>query len=93
GAAINMPDSNSAERALRPIGIGRKNWLFAGAETGAQTLARAMTLIETAKLNAVDPHAWLADTLARIHDHKINRIDELLPWKWAPVSAPQAAVA
>ncbi|MFT4015189.1 MAG: transposase domain-containing protein, partial [Paracoccus sp. (in: a-proteobacteria)] len=68
GAAINMPDSNSAERALRP--------------TRAQTLARAMTLIETAKLNAVDPHAWLADTLDSIHDYTINRIDDPLPWKW-----------
>lgn len=77
-------DNNAAERAMRPIGIGRKNWLFAGADTGAETLARAMTLIETAKLNGLDPQAYLADVLDRIHDHKINRIDELLPWNWAP---------
>ena len=71
-----------AERALRPIGIGRKNWLVAGADTGAETLARAMTFIETAKLNAIDPRAYLADVLYRIHDHKINKLDELLPWNW-----------
>ena len=67
---------------MRPIGIGRKNWLFAGADTGAETLARAMTVIETAKLNGLDPHAWLADTLARIPDYKITKVDDLLPWRW-----------
>jgi transposase len=77
-------DNNPAERALRPIGIGRKNWLFAGADTGAETLARAMTVIETAKLNGLNPQAYLADILDRIHDHKINRLDELLPWNWTP---------
>lgn len=87
-------DNNSAERALRPIGIGRKNWLFAGADTGAETLARAMTIIETAKLNGLDPQAYLADILDRIHDHKINRLDELLPWNWKPAaSAPRAEAA
>ena len=79
-------DNNPAERALRPIGIGRKNWLFAGADTGAETLARAMTIIETAKINGLDPQAYLADILDRIHDHKINRLDELLPWNWAPMA-------
>ncbi len=73
-------DKNPAERALRPIGIGRKNWLFADSDTGGETLARAMTIIETAKLNGLDPQAYLADVLDRIHDHKINRLDELLPW-------------
>jgi len=80
-------DNNPAERALRPIGIGRKNWLFAGADTGAETLARAMTVIETAKLNGLDPQAYLADILDRIHDHKINRLDELLPWNWVPLAS------
>lgn len=86
-------DNNPAERALRPIGIGRKNWLFAGADTGAETLARAMTIIETAKLNGLDPQAYLTDILARIHDHKINRLDELLPWNWSPLptALPEAA--
>jgi len=86
-------DNNAAERAMRPIGIGRKNWLFAGADTGTETLARAMTIIETAKLNAIDPQAYLADVLARIHDHKINRIDELLPWNWAPLNATHSEAA
>jgi transposase len=86
-------DNNPAERALRPIGIGRKNWLFAGADTGAETLARAMTIIETPKLNGLDPQAYLADILARINDHKINRLDDLLPWNWSPLTTalPEAA--
>lgn len=85
--------NNPAERALRPIGIGRKNWLFAGANTGAETLARAMTIIETAKLNGLDPQSYLADIFERIHDHKINRLDELLPWNWAPMAKPRAEAA
>ncbi|MFT4784602.1 MAG: transposase [Paracoccaceae bacterium] len=74
--------------------IGQKNCLFTGANTGAETLARAVTVIETAKLNGLDPQAYLADILDRIHDHKINRLDELLPWNWAPqasVNGSQAA--
>lgn len=86
-------DNNPAERALRPIGIGRKNWLFAGADTGAETLARAMTIIETAKMNGLDPQAYIADVLARIQDHKINRLDELLPWNWSPPAVPEAVAA
>ena len=82
-AKDNIPD----EPALRPIGIGRKNWLFAGADTGAETLARAMTIIETAKLNGLDPQAYLADILDRIHDHKINQLEELLPWNWEPLAS------
>jgi transposase len=85
-------DNNAAERALRPIGVGRRNWLFAGADTGGETLARAMTLIETAKMNGLDPQAYLADVLDRIHDHKNNKLDELLPWNWTPnTSSRQAA--
>lgn len=80
-------DNNAAERALRPIGVGRRNWLFAGADTGAETLARAMTVIETAKMNGLDPQAYLADVLDRIQDHKINRLAELLPWNWVPSAA------
>ncbi len=86
-------DNNAAERALRPIDIGRKNSLFAGANTGAETLASAMTIIETAKMNGIDPQAYLADLLDRIHDHKINRIDELLPWNWTPAAAARAEAA
>ena len=62
--------------------FGRKNYLFVGSEAGGKAAAIAYTLIETAKLNAVDPHAWLADTLARIPDYKITKVDDLLPWKW-----------
>jgi transposase len=84
-------DNNAAERAMRPIGVGRRNWLFAGSDTGGETLARAMTLIETAKMNGLDPQAYLADLLDRIHDHKANRLDELLPWNWTPQAQQQKA--
>ena len=75
-------DNNTAERAMRSIAVGRKNWLFAGSEGGGRSTAIAYTLIETAKLNGVDPQAWLTDVLGRIAGHKINRIEELLPWNW-----------
>jgi len=75
-------DNNTVERAMRPVALGRKNWLFAGSEGGGKALAIAFTLIETAKLNDVDAQAWLTWVLERIADHKINRIDELLPWHW-----------
>lgn len=61
----------------------RKNYLFVGSEGGGKAAAIAYTLIETAKLNSVDPNAWLADTLARIPDYKITKVDELLPWRWS----------
>ena len=75
-------DNNTAERAMRAVALGRKNYLFVGSQTGGKSAAIAYTLIETAKLNAVDPHAWLADTLARIPDYKITKVDDLLPWHW-----------
>jgi transposase len=75
--------NNAAERALRGFAMGRKAWLFAGSERGANRAAVMATLIMTAKLNDVDPQAWLADVLARINDHAIHRLDELLPWNWA----------
>ena len=75
--------NNAAERALRGFALGRKSWLFAGSERGADRAAVMATLIMTAKLNNVDPQAWLADVLARINDHAIHRLDELLPWNWA----------
>ena len=86
-------DNNPAERAIKPVVIGRKNWLFAGADAGGETLAEAMTIIESAKLSGHDPEAYLADILARIGDHKINRLDELLPWNWVPQSTEAKAVA
>ena len=83
-------DNNAAERAMRPIGIGRKNWLFAGSDTGGETLASAMTIIETAKICGLDPQAYLTDVLSRIHDHKINQLDDLLPWNWRPKAVEPA---
>ena len=73
-------DNNIAERAMRSIALGRKNYLFVGSQNGGKAAAMAYTLIETAKLNGVDPHHWLADTLARIPDYKITKLDDLLPW-------------
>nr|WP_147373320.1 IS66 family transposase [Henriciella mobilis] len=75
-------DNNAAERGMRGLAIGRKNWLFAGSEGGGHAAAIAYTLIETARLNDVDPQAWLCDVLSRIADHKITQIHELLPWNW-----------
>ncbi|KAF0129134.1 MAG: transposase [Methylocystaceae bacterium] len=74
--------NNAAERAIRPLTLGRKNYLFAGSDEGGRRAAIMYTLIETARFNDVDPEAWLADIIARIADHPINRIDDLLPWKW-----------
>lgn len=74
--------NNAAERALRGIAVGRHNWTFAGSDNGGRRAAAIYTLIETAKLNDIDPQAWLADMLARLHDHPAKRIDELLPWNW-----------
>ena len=76
-------DNNTAERSMRPIALGRKNYLFMGSEGGGKSAAIAYTLIETAKLNSVDPQAWLTDVLGRIADHKITRLDELMPWRYA----------
>ena len=80
-------DNNTAERAVKPVAIGRKNWMFAGSEGGGKAMAIAYTLIETAKLNDVDPQAWLAWVLGKIADHKITRLDELLPWRYAAQAA------
>jgi len=65
----------------------------AGVDAGAETLARAMTIIETAKLNGIDPQAYLADVLNRIHDHKINKLDELLPWNWKVLNSEASSQA
>jgi transposase len=74
--------NNAAERALRGIALGRKSWLFAGSDRGGQRAAVMYALIVTAKMNDVDPQAWLADVLARIADHPASKLDELLPWNW-----------
>ncbi len=82
--------NNAAERALRGIALGRKSWLFCGSDRGGQRAAVMYSLIGTAKLNNVDPQAWLADVLARIAGHPVSRLDELLPWNWCK---PKAALA
>ena len=76
--------NNAPERALRGSAPGRKPWLFAGSERGAGRAALMYTLIQIAKLNDVDPQAWLADVLARIADTPQTQLAELLPWKWGP---------
>ena len=74
--------NNAAERSLRGVALGRKSWLFAGSERGGQRAAAMYTLIGTAKLNDIDPQAWLADVIARISDIPVSRLHELLPWNW-----------
>jgi transposase len=84
--------NNAAERALRGIALGRKSWLFCGSDRGGQRAAAMYSLIVTAKMNDVDPQAWLTDVLARIAIHPAHRLDELLPWNWTPgVTSAQAA--
>jgi transposase len=78
--------NNAAERGLRGIALGRKSWLFAGSDRGGQRAAMMYSLIVTAKMNDVDPQAWLADVLSRIAEHPALRLDELLPWQWAQSS-------
>ena len=84
--------NNAAERALRGIALGRKAWLFCGSDRGGERAAAVYTLIVTAKMNGLDPRAWLADVLRRIADHPASRLHELLPWNWNPTAqAPATA--
>lgn len=85
--------NNAAERALRGIALGRKSWLFAGSDRGGQRAAVMYSLIVTAKMNDVDPQAWLAHVLASIAQHPVSRIDELLPWNWRPTDAAMRQAA
>ena len=77
-------DNNAAERAMRPLCVGRKNWMFAGSDRGAENAATIMTIIETAKLCNLNPQTYIAHLLNRLPDHKINRLDDLAPWNWRP---------
>jgi len=84
--------NNAAERELRGIALGRRSWLFAGSDRGGERAAVMLTLIQTAKLNDVDPQAWLANVLSRINDHKITELATLLPWNWRhPLPVDRAA--
>ncbi len=85
--------NNAAERALRGIALGRKSWMFCGSDCGGQRAAALYSLIVTAKMNGVDPQAWLADVLARIAAHPAHRLDELLPWRWTPKAPATPAAA
>jgi hypothetical protein len=85
--------NNAAERALRGFALGRKAWLFAGSDRGAERAAVMATLIMTARLNHIDPKAWLADVFARIADMPQNRLHELLPWNWTPPASRSTAQA
>ncbi|HET6606612.1 MAG TPA: IS66 family transposase [Rhodopila sp.] len=85
--------NNAAERALRGIALGRKSWLFAGSDRGGQRAAVLYSLIVTAKMNDIDPQAWLADVLARIAEHPARDIDALLPWNWQPPAASRSQAA
>lgn len=80
-------DNNGAERALRAIAVGRRNWTFCGSDRGGEVAAIMYSLIGTCRLNGVDPQAWLADVLARIASHPVKRLDELLPWNWSSARA------
>lgn len=83
--------TNAAERALRGFALGRKSWLFAGSERGADRAAVMATLIIMAKFNDLDPQAWLADVLARIASTRQGRLNELLPWEWKRTPVQSAA--
>ena len=83
--------NNAAERALRGVALGRRAWLFAGSDRGGERAAAMYTLIATAKLNNINPQAWLADVLARIADHPVSRLHELLPWHWKATQNQAAA--
>jgi hypothetical protein len=81
-------DTNPVERAIRPVALGRKNHLFAGSDLGGERWATLCSLIETCKMNGVEPYAYLRDVLQRMVDgHLVNRLDELLPWNWKPTEA------
>ena len=83
--------NNAAENQIRPAAVGRKNWLFCGSDSGGERTAGFYTLVRTARLNGVEPEAWLTDVIARIGAHPINRLAELLPWNWQPPATRSVA--
>ena len=83
--------NNAAENKIRPAALGRKNWLFCGSDAGGIRAAAFYTLIGTARMNGIEPEAWLTDVIARIGAHPINRLAELLPWNWQPPATQSVA--
>ena len=86
-------DNNAAERALRVVALGRKNYLFAGSGRGGEREASIYSLVGSAKLSGMDPEAYLREVLMRIADHPVNRIDDLLPWNLVPTDPAQSTAA
>jgi transposase len=86
-------DNNAAERALRTVAIGRKNYLFAGSDAGGERAAAIYSLLGSAKLNGIDPEAYMTAVLSRIADHPVNRVAELLPWNLFPAAAEKLEAA
>jgi transposase len=82
GTPSRRQSGTTGRLPIRPIALGRKNYLFMGSIGGGKAAAIAYTLVETAKMNNVDPEAWLTWVLQRLPDHKINRLEELMPWNW-----------
>ena len=83
--------NNAAENAIRPVALGRKNWLFAGSDSGGERAALFYTVTRTASLNGIEPEAYLRDVIARIGSHPVNRLHEMLPWNWAPPATQSVA--
>ena len=85
-----MPiDNNAVENLIRPLAIGRKNWLFVGSEIAGRRAAAVMSLIHSARLNGHDPHAYLKDVLKRLPTHKAKDIEDLLPHRWQVTTAKE----
>jgi hypothetical protein len=83
--------NNAAENQIRPVALGRKNWLFSGSDAGGQRAAAFYTIIRTARLNGIEPEAYLREVIARIGNHPINRLAELLPWNMPPPATHSVA--
>ena len=79
--------NNAAERAIKPLTLGRRNWTFVGSDTGGDRAAVFFTIMQTCRLNGVNPEAYLSDVITRIADHSAKNIDNLLPWNWQPREA------